>query len=175
MAAVSRKSKALDNDDLTVSMTGDFLGGKIAEVNSTGKKALSKGVEKEWAPPRKHASALYGSLSAVVKSLDRTTRRQLAEIENLPVEARQGRRIEIDAATFLDLFHTHVAATVLRDTRISRAAQAKAAASQQRLDIEGQGRVAAPQCAASTAINAEVSASQLQWVARYEADAHSVL
>lgn len=140
MAAVSRKSKAADNDDLTVTKTGDFLGGKLADATSRGKKALNQDVEKEWAPPRKHASALYGSLSAVVKSLDRTTRRQLAEIENLPLEARQGRRIEIDAATFLELFNTHVAVTVLRDTRISRAAQAKAAASQQLLDIEGPGQ-----------------------------------
>lgn len=140
MAAVSRKSKAADNDDLAVTKSGDLLGAKFAEVNSRGTKALRKDLEKEWTPPRKHASALYGSLSAVVKSLDGATRRQLAEIENLPVEARKGRRIEIDAETFLELFNTHAAATVLRNTRKSRAAQAKAAASQQLLDLEGPGQ-----------------------------------
>ncbi|MBV7542088.1 hypothetical protein KW835_13400 [Acidovorax sp. sic0104] len=123
---------------------GAFLAGKLAEVKSRGKKVLSQDAVKDWAPPRKHAGALYGSMSAVVQSLDQATRRQLAEIENLPADARAGHKISVDAATFLEMFHTHVAATDFRDAKQKKGDQFRAAASQQQLDIAQTPMGAAP-------------------------------
>lgn len=126
---------------------GSFPAEQTIEVKALGKRVLSQDADMEWAPPRKHASDLYASLSAVVKTLDTATRRQLAEIENLPIAARKGRKIELDAATFLELFNAHVAATEFRSTKNKKAAQAKAAKSQQQLDIEipGDGRAGEPE------------------------------
>lgn len=127
---------------------GAFLAGKYQDAVARGKRVVSQDAVKEWAPPRKHAGALYGSLSSVVTSLKTETRRQLAEIEKMAPEARAGRTIEVDAAAFLELFNVHVATTEFRTSKEAKGKDAKAAAAQQTLDIDaspaGKGAQAKP-------------------------------
>lgn len=143
MAALKReRRKALTASESLPSRrkrVGDLLEPNLEVAKPRVKKKRSLTPEPLWVPSRKHAGTIYGKLSDVVNSLDKTARKVLAEIETLPIESRKGRTIQVDAAAFLSLFDAHVAATEFRDIRARKAAQANAESLQQQLDMAPPG------------------------------------
>lgn len=115
---------------------GEFLSGKLGEATERGKSAVTRGAVKEWAPPRKIVTSVIGSIDLVVSKLDKTARRQLAEFESFEPEQLKGKRIEVDAESFLELVKAHGAVSDAKAQKENADATAKAAASQQKLDIQ---------------------------------------
>jgi ParB family chromosome partitioning protein len=115
---------------------GDFLSGKLDEAAERGKSAITRGAVKEWTPPRKIVTNVIGTVEAVVSKLDKGARRQLAEFENLEPSQLAGRKIEVDAGSFLELLKAHGAVSDAKAAKETSDAAAKAAAAQQKLDMD---------------------------------------
>jgi len=118
---------------------GEFLLGKLEEAAGRGKSAVTRGAVKDWTPPRKVVTSVIGSVETVVKTLDKGTRRMLAEFEGMAPAQLEGKKIEVDAASFLELVKAHGTVTKAKAAKDSADAAAKAAASQQSLNMEGDG------------------------------------
>ncbi len=118
---------------------GEFLLGKLEEATGRGKTAVTRGAVKGWTPPRKIVTSVIGSVETVVTKLDKGTRRMLAEFEGLEPAQLEGKKIEVDAASFLELVKAHGAVTEAKAAKDNADAAAVAAASQQHLDMEGEG------------------------------------
>lgn len=122
---------------------GAFLAAKVEAMG--GDKPVTRSVIKEWVPPRKFVTSMHGALSSVVSSLDKTTRRQLAEFEKLHPEELQGKKVEVDAATFLELVKVHGAVADAKAAKEAAQESKKQQASQQSIpgaDDAQQGAVA---------------------------------
>jgi hypothetical protein len=117
---------------------GDFLSGKVQEAASKGKSSVSRGAIKSWLPPRKIVSGVIGTVGAVVASLDTATRRQLAELEGMEAPMLAGRKIEVDAATLLELVKAHAGVEEAKAAKATSDEAARLAASQQSLDVTGE-------------------------------------
>lgn len=116
---------------------GDFLMGKLEEATSRGKSSVTRGAVKGWTPPRKIVTSVIGTVESVVSKLDNSTRLQLAEFEALEPTQLEGKKIEVDAASFLELVKAHGAVADAKAAKETSDASAKAAAAQQKLDMEG--------------------------------------
>lgn len=117
---------------------GDFLSGKFEEAKSKGKATVSRGAIKTWMPPRKVVSGVIGTVDAMVASLDDTTRRQLAEFEGMEAPLLAGRKIEVDAATLLELVKAHAGVQEAKAAKAASEEAARLAASQQSFDVTGE-------------------------------------
>lgn len=117
---------------------GEFLLGKLEEATGRGKTAVTRGAVKGWTPPRKIVTSVIGSVETVVTKLDKGTRRMLAEFEGLEPAQLEGKKIEVDAASFLELVKAHGAVAEAKAAKDNADAAAVAAASQQHLDMEGE-------------------------------------
>ena len=122
---------------------GQFLLAKLEEAAGRGKSSVTRGSLKEWAPPRKVVTSVIGSVEAFVTKLDKGTRRMLAEFEGLEPAQLKDKKIEVDAASFLELVRAHGAVADAKSAKAAADAAAKAAASQQSLDIGGGSAVVA--------------------------------
>lgn len=111
---------------------GKFLAGKAEQ---SGNKTVTRSAIQEWAPSRKHASSMFCSLQSLVTRMEPSTRRQLAEFESMDPEDLKDKKIEIDAATLLELFKAHSAAQQAKQSKEETAAKAREAAKQQAIDL----------------------------------------
>lgn len=130
---------------------GEFLLRKLEEATGRGKTAVTRGAVKGWTPPRKIVTRVIGSVETVVAKLDKGTRRMLAEFEGLEPAQLEGKKIEVDASSFLELVKAHGAVTEAKAAKENADAAAVAAASQQHLDMEGEGAGEATQEASAEA------------------------
>jgi len=130
---------------------GEFLLGKLEEATGRGKTAVTRGAVKCWTPPRRIVTSVIGSVETVVTKLDTGTRRMLAEFEGLEPAQLEGKKIEVDAASFLELVKAHGAVTEAKAAKENADAAAVAAASQQHLDMKGEGAGEATQDASAEA------------------------
>jgi ParB family chromosome partitioning protein len=118
---------------------GEFLQGKLSEAVGRGKKSVTRGAVKGWMPPRKVVSSVIGTVESVVSKLDNATRVRLAELENAEPARLEGQKIEVDAASFLELVKAHGAVADAKASKDQADAAAKQSASQQSLEIQGEG------------------------------------
>lgn len=109
--------------------TGEFLSGKLGATHRNGKKPVTTSAVKSWAPTRNQASQIFGSVTNIVSSLDKSARRQLAELEKLDPSQLKGKKLEVDAAALLALYSAHLSVT-----------QAKAAKDQAQRDAQEQAK-----------------------------------
>ena len=116
---------------------GAYLMGKLEEAKGQGKGKVTRGVMRGPSLPPKVLTTVVGSLAAVVTRLDSATRRKLAEFEGLEPGQLEGKKIEVDAASLLELVKAHVAVDEVKAKREAAAAAAKAAAAQQELAMDG--------------------------------------
>jgi|GEM_PF-143189 len=127
---------------------GDVLLGKSAELAELGKERVTRGTLKEWAPAPKIVHHVIGSMQTVVEHLDSKTRRMLAKFEKMEPEQIKaelhGQKIEIDAASFVELLKANGAVAEAKSAKELREAEAKAKASQKGLDLGGGVDAAAP-------------------------------
>lgn len=114
---------------------GAFLASKL---HKTGAKPVTRSAVKDWVPPRKIVSSMYGSINSVVATLDRAARRKIAELEKLDPAQLKGSKVEVDAAAFLSLVRAHEAAEGVKAAKAKIQEEAIAKASQKALDMEDQ-------------------------------------
>jgi ParB family chromosome partitioning protein len=79
-----------------------FLQEGLKEAAARGKDKLTAGVVNGRALPKKIIGGLVTAAETLSKSLPVTVRRELAELEKLPVEQLSGRTVQVDAKTMLD-------------------------------------------------------------------------
>lgn len=115
---------------------GDYLKGKFKEAQDQGKTKVTRGVMRGPSLPPKVLTSVIGSLEAMVSRMDAATRRKLAELEGLEPEQLEGKKIEVDASTLLELVRAQVAVDEVKTKRETAAAAAQAAASQQELAMD---------------------------------------
>lgn len=115
---------------------GEFLLRKLEEAENKGKASITRGALKAWTPPRKVVSSVIGTVETVVSRLDRATRRKIAEYEAMEPSRLKGHKLEVDAAALLELVRAHGAVAEAKAKKDTANEAAKAAASQQGLDID---------------------------------------
>ena len=113
---------------------GTFLASKTTKA---GARPVTRSAVKEWVPPRKIVSSMYGSLNSVVAALDRSTRRQIAELEKLEPDQIKGSKVMVDASAFITLLRAHEAAEGVKAAKAKAQSEAQARASQKSLEIDG--------------------------------------
>lgn len=115
---------------------GEFLAGQLRSAEEKGKSSVTRSAVKAWTPPRKVVVTVIENVDQVVKRLGRETRRELAELENLPDSELKGRSVTVDAKTMLDLLQAHAAVVDARKAKAQAEKAAQARASQGELDVE---------------------------------------
>lgn len=125
--------------------TGEFLAGKLQEAEGKGKGTVTRGAVKGWSPPRKIVTNVIGSVESMVTNLDNDTRRKLAEFEGLEPTLLEGKKIEVDVRSLLELVKAHGAVSEAKAAKDTADASAKAAAAQQQIDMEAGGEAGASQ------------------------------
>lgn len=117
----------------------EILQGGLERARAAGKsKVTAKTFSGPRVPPRVVTSVL-SSVDAVVDRLDKATRVQLAEFENLEPSQLEGKKVEIDAAALLELVKAHGTVAEIRAKQASAAQEAQAKAAQQDLTDVGSG------------------------------------
>lgn len=84
---------------------GAFLAGKLEQEKAKGKTKIRPAAIKDWAPPRKMATAIYSSLAPVYASLAQQTEALalLEQPEAANGEALEGKKLWVDAKALLQL------------------------------------------------------------------------
>jgi ParB family transcriptional regulator, chromosome partitioning protein len=125
----------------------DFLNGKYREVLEQGQTKVTRSTLKEWMPKAKVVSQVIDSVETLMAGLDAATRTSLAKFETMAPELAQaelqGKKVEIDAAVLIELIRANGAVTAARAAKDAKIAEAKAAASQEGLDLGGVAEEAA--------------------------------
>lgn len=112
---------------------GDFLQGKVKEVQTQGKQKVTRGLMRGPSLPPKVMTTVISSVEGIVSKLTTATRRKLAELEGVEPKLLKGQTIEIDAASLLALVQAQGAVEAVKAKRDAAAAEKAAAASQQDL------------------------------------------
>lgn len=114
---------------------GEYLTKKFDEAKSQGKTKVTRGMTRGPSLPPKVLTSVVGSMEAVVSRVlkDRATSRLMAQYEAMEPEQLKGKRVEVDAASLLELVRAQHAVDELRKKREADAAAAQEAASQQEL------------------------------------------
>ncbi|WP_431050043.1 DNA translocase FtsK [Xanthomonas oryzae] len=115
---------------------GPFLQSKLEEAQGQGKAKVTRGTIRGPSLPPKVLGTVIGSVKSVVERLDSGVRRQLAEFESLQPEQLEGKKVEVDAATLLELVRAQGAIEEISVKREKAASNAKAAAAQQTLPVD---------------------------------------
>jgi len=115
--------------------TGAVLADALDAVKREGKSRVTKSSMRPKSLPPKVVSTVVGSVDALFASVDRVTRRQLAEFEKLDAEQLKGRTIVVDASAMLTLLRASQDVADVREKRARSEADAEAASKQQALDM----------------------------------------
>ncbi|MGS0567093.1 DNA translocase FtsK [Xanthomonas oryzae] len=117
---------------------GPFLQSKLeeAQAQGQGKAKVTRRTIRGPSLPPKVLSTVIGSVKSVVERLDSGVRRQLAEFESMQPEQLEGKKVEVDAATLLELVRAQGAIEEISVKREKAASNPKAAAAQQTLPVD---------------------------------------
>lgn len=95
---------------------GDLLAKKLAEAKAQGKTKVKPSAIKQWAPPRKHAVAIYSSVGTLVKQLrlqQRPLFEKLKSDDGQALEDLKGQTVQVDAITLAQLLDAYEHAQAL--------------------------------------------------------------
>lgn len=99
---------------------GELLASKLKESQSQGKTKIKPSAIKEWVPPRKVATKIYGSLSEVCESV----KNELGDLMADP-KACEGVKIPVDASKLRELVRAYESAEAVKERRDARLQQGK--------------------------------------------------
>lgn len=99
---------------------GELLASKLKESQSQGKTKIKPSAIKEWVPPRKVATKIYGSLSEVCESV----KDELGDLMADP-KACEGVKIPVDALKLRELVRAYESAEAVKERRDARLQQGK--------------------------------------------------
>jgi ParB family transcriptional regulator, chromosome partitioning protein len=112
---------------------GEHLQALLGMAEQDGKHKVTKGILRPRALPPKVVTQVVTSVETLIAGFDRSTRRQLAELEKLDPEQLTGRKVEVEATAVLALLQAGHQVADVRERRASAKASAAAATSQQEL------------------------------------------
>lgn len=109
---------------------GPFLQSKLEQAQGQGKAKVTRATIRGPSLPPKVLSTVISSVKSVVERLDSGVRRQLTEFDSLQPEQLEGKKVEVDASTLLELIRAQGAIEEIRVKREKAASNAKATAQQ---------------------------------------------
>jgi len=108
----------------------EFLTMGVGEAAGRGKKTFTTGIAEGRALPKKVWQGLVSVTDNLTSSLNHETRRQIAELENLPEEQLKGKTVAIDAKVMIELLAAHNRIAEEREKQKTKSANAEQAAKQ---------------------------------------------
>lgn len=112
----------------------EVLARSLQSADAAGKGKVTAAAVNGRALPQKIVFGALSSIETFSSSLDKSTRRQIAEMENLSVEQLQGRKVEIDATLVLQLLKASSEIDVAKKRQAERARNQSASAAQTEID-----------------------------------------